>query len=431
MAATHLNAETVASVVEKLSKEEGLPDVHQNPIVFIRELYLKWRGKGGKVAGKPRHSVRHLGVLLDKQGTPVRSLQPKLSSGSTTNPRPEDADALTKLFLSHWDLPDVAEDAETASKIEEDPKKFYQPRLKEDEIREVANYVMKQVADTEDLDKRSSAQTAHFRTGEATSELIVRQFANSKALISVSAEQTLIVTDPRRALIGFRDLINRLWSSDKNSDEDKILLWILDLGRQDFDDEDARMKFLNVESLISRFKALKLFKEPDTAARWSWLKSRAIIMLHDTHRTETEGAVLPRFGAHHVMISAVPDQWLGSTNFRALYGRDFDKLTERNYSVFLDNSSDSTYNINYYGHAQFPIDMKAKEYKEARGLELPSPGRNYDDAMATAYIASMHSLGLGEKNGISDKEGVSAVEQLRHLGFLILNPEELIYHGAE
>jgi hypothetical protein len=46
-----------------------------------------------------------------------------------------------------------------------------------------------------------------------------------------------------------------------------LLVWTLELGKQDSEDVESRSRFMNAECLMSRFKALKRFKERDTDAR--------------------------------------------------------------------------------------------------------------------------------------------------------------------
>jgi hypothetical protein len=78
------------------------------------------------------------------------------------------------------------------------------------------------------------------------------------------------------------------------------------LGGQDFDDPESRVKFVNVQALTSRFKALKLFKESVTEARWNWLQSRTIIVLHDTRNAQRDNTLPPPFETQHVLFSAFP-----------------------------------------------------------------------------------------------------------------------------
>jgi hypothetical protein len=110
--------------------------------------------------------------------------------------------------------------------------------------------------------------------GVDTAELIAAEFKKSDALLTVGTKKTLIVAQPKRALIGFRNLINKLYRIDLADNRGRILVWILDLGYQSFDDEDARLKFLNVGELVSRFEALRVFKDRYTELRGSGFSRR-------------------------------------------------------------------------------------------------------------------------------------------------------------
>ncbi len=118
--------------------------------------------------------------------------------------------------------------------------------------------------------------------GQDTSELIAAQFEKSAALITVGVSQVVLTARPEGALVGFRDLMNRLWTIVQAGGQERILVWVLDPGKRDFEDPESRTRFVNVDALISRFTALTEFKEDVTEDRWNWLRSRAVIALHDT-----------------------------------------------------------------------------------------------------------------------------------------------------
>jgi hypothetical protein len=253
------------------------------------------------------------------------------------------------------------------------------------------------------------------------------------------------VTKPKTALLGFRDVVNRLWAVDRADDQHRLLVWILDLGRQDFEDYEARKRFLNVEAVISRFKALRLFqdKEIDAEARWDWLRSRTVIVLHDTRRARPAVPWLPAFDPNHVLFSAVPPSWLPLPEFRALYGSEFERLEESNYEIFLRgslaSSSDAArrvrgssrplhgpHEFHYFGYAL--LRSGERDESELRGLELAAPGRSYVEALGTVYAAAAQELGLGTPTSLSidgmEIDPTHASESLRHHGFRLLRLEE-------
>jgi hypothetical protein len=165
-------------------------------------------------------------------------------------------------------------------------------------------------------------------------------------------------------MIGFRDLMNEFWKIDRSDDQERILVWALDLGRQDFDDPESRLRFMNAESLMTRLKALKHFKEGDTEARWNWLTSRTAILVQDTRSVRPDVPRLPAFDPHHILFDAIPPRWLRSPEFSLLYGTSFQRLDKSNYTIFLRRSrreeidapegnaarTHQSYSLHYFGN---------------------------------------------------------------------------------
>jgi hypothetical protein len=200
---------------------------------------------------------------------------------------------------------------------------------------------------------------------------------------------------------------------------------------------------MNVEALISRFKALKRFKESETEARWNWLQSRTVIVLHDTRSVRPDVPRLPAFDPHHILFSAIPPRWAGSPEFLALYGSE--RLQETNYSVFLQRLAEDSskergfsdrvsshlhqhHELCYFGHAL--LDSGEKGNRQPRSLRLNAPGRSYVEALGTVFIAATHMLGLRSAPELSidgmkiDPE--HTIEKLRHHGFLLLHLDEFM-----
>jgi hypothetical protein len=281
--------------------------------------------------------------------------------------------------------------------------------------------------------------------GQNSTDLIATEFQESVALFTVGAGQTVFVARPELALIGFRNLMNRLWAIDKADSQERILVWTLDLGRQDFEDPESRLRFMNVESLVSRFKAMMRFKEGVTEARWNWLQSRAVIVLHDTRSVRPDVPRLPAFDPQHVLFSAIPPRWAGSPEFLALYGHE--RLQETNYTVFLRKSAVESsqgiafsdgissnayrnYELHYFGHALLKSDEKGE--RELRGVKLRAPGGSgYVEALGTVFLAATHLLGLRSAPAELSIGGMKidpahAIEKLRHHGFLLLRLDQFM-----
>ncbi len=406
------------------------------PAEFVRELAHRWKERGGLVAGKPRHSDRYLDDLLRALGTPIRSLTPKLAR--RTNLKPSDADVLVGVFLSHWHYvgdPDSEEIAGTSAGL-------YESLLSDRHIEEVCKYVAERISDVgaevrSGVESKAQSQSV---PGQDTIDLIANEFRDAAVLFSIGAGQIMLVPQPEGALLGFRDLFTRLWTIEQRDDRKRILIWTLDLGRQDFDDLESRLRFMNVQALLTRFKALKRFKENVSEARWNWLRSRTVIVLHDTRSVQPLVPRLPTFDPNHVLFSAIPPRWAGSQEFLDLYGHE--RLQDTNYTIFLRRSTEpaklsvevrshapESFTLRYFGHAM--LKSEEKDEYELRGLGLKAPGLSYVDALGTVFVAAAQMLGLQSVPAELLIDGVKiesahAIEKLRHHGFLLLPLDEFM-----
>jgi hypothetical protein len=432
-------------ILESLGKiREHVPslDPGDKPAQFVIDLARAWKERGGTVAGKPRHSDRYLDDLLRRLGTPVRSLTPKLAG--RTQLRPADAGALVQLFLSHWDY-----SGDPSSEIGARSADLYTPLLTEPEIEGVCGFIEDRILSF-GPDSRSDAMvetaTEPSLPGANTGDLIMTEFQKSVAYFTIGAEQIVLVSRPELALIGFRNLMQRLWSIDRVDNKKRLLIWSLDLGRQDFDDVESRLRFMNVERLVSRFKALKRFKEADTEERWNWLQSRALIVLHDSRSVRPKVSRLPDFFPHHVLFSAIPPKWFGTPEFVALYGGLGERVGQLTYTVFLRRSAadqilqqtppnmssleaDRNYELRYFGHALLKQDDRDEQ--QPMGLSLIDPGRSYIEALGTVFVAAESILGLQSTPAELSIDGLKidpshALEKLRHYGFQLLRLDEFL-----
>lgn len=271
--------------------------------------------------------------------------------------------------------------------------------------------------------------------GEDASELMLRYYKECDAYIVVSPEHTL-VTQLKTALIGFRNLMSTLWAIERSDGKKRPLIWVLDLGRQRFDDTDSRMKFLNVQSLLTRFRALKRFDDNEAEERWQWLQSRAVFLLLDTRSANRsiEPIKRPTFSAHHVSLATLDLAWLDTDNFRKLYGDKLDKIRERTFNVFYNGSanwsSTSGFGENrilrYFGYALFPNDKSESNF-QSRGLELPELPTHYEEAFNAVIAAGAYTLDIDypvqEHPLVSGRE---ATQLLHYLGYLILRLEDFV-----
>jgi hypothetical protein len=419
----------VLESLEIIAKDVAASPI-EAPAEFVRELAQRWKENGGFVAGKPRHSDRYLDDLLRALGTPIKSLTPKLVG--RTHLKAADADILIRLFLSHWDYVGDPHSSEIGARSAD----LYEPLLPRVEIEGVSGYVAERIA-TLSTEIRGTTESGPALPvpGQDMSELIAAEFKDAAAYFQIGAGQTVLVAQPEMVLIGFRNLMNRLWAIDSADATERILIWTLDLGRQDFDDAESRLRFMNVEALISRFKAMKRFKESHAEERWNWLQSRTVIVLHDTRSGRPDVPWLPAFDPHHVLFSAIPPRWAGSPEFLTLYGTE--RLQGTNYSIFLKRAvADSSqergqprYELRYFGHALLKSGDKGEF--QPRALGLKAPGRSYVEALGTVFEAAARTLALRNIPAELLVDGMKidsdhAVEKLRHHGFLLLRLDEFM-----
>ena len=420
----------VAEALESISQIVSV-DPAETPGPFVIKLAQKWKERGGLVAGKPRHSDRYLDNLLRRRGTPIRSLTPKLNG--KTQIKPADAEELIRLFLTHWDYIGDPHSNEPGQRSAD----RYKPLFTPPEIEGICTYVADRISEI-GPEGRSAAEPAAAQSvpGEDGWTLVATEFEDAAAYFQIgSGRHTVQVPQEDTVLLGFRDLMDRLWETDSADDGERMLIWVLDLGRQDFDDLESRLRFMNVQEVIARFKAMNRFRESRAEERWKWLQSRTVIVLHDTRSVRPEGTQLPAFDPNHVLFSAIPPAWAGSAAFQTLYGTE--RVRDTNYSIFLKrattesairNRPEPRYEIHYFGHALLTDD---KGDLQPRALPLPPPGRSYVEALGTVFQAAARTLGLGNIPRQLFVDGMTidpehAVEKLRHHGFLLLRLEDFL-----
>jgi hypothetical protein len=384
---------------------------------FVLALGRLWKDRGGKVAGKLRHSDRQLNELLKKQGTIVRSLTPKLAG--KTKLKPDDGTALLRLFLTHWNyMGEGPNEGGVQSEI-------YRP-ISNTEIEEVRRQIADWLSEDAPDDKTGADGDAPPQKASVdTTKLIPREFKDSDALFTISTQQTIITA--AHAVVDFKDLLNALFDIDHTDRRGRILVWILDLGALDYADPQASPRFLNVDELASRFRALRLFKEPIAEARWNWLQSRALFVLHEPQVGGHQAAELPALTAHHFLFDAVPTSWAKSSEFRTLYGAQLERLDERNYSIFLNRSAGESSlgsKLRYFGHAQVMSDGKDERW--VHGLELPAPGGDHEIAFETVYAAATYVLRINANLTKLPIDGRHATAALGRLGFSLLRLDEFM-----
>jgi hypothetical protein len=416
-------------------------DLAARPEKLVRVVHRAWKAAGGTVSGKPRHSDRFLVDQLKDNGITVKSLTPKLAG--RTRIQSDDAMALIHHFLVHW--PHRAEESEAA----EDGSIRYVSLLSSGEINGIAKSIAHNLGKStlsQSTDVGPIAFTPTPLPGEDMGALLSRLYAQCDCLFIVGTERPVVTQHPRTELWGFRNLMNvfRRLESDTRA---RPLVWVLDMGRQVFEefDVESRQRYIGVQSLITRLKALKLFDDPDREERWEWLRRRAAFIVLDTRfdpKPDMTNVRRPNFHPHHLSFTAIASTWASNSNFRTLYGSELERLDQRSFSVFFrtegweddeaGDDEDAVVYRRYFGYAQFIQDvMRPHADRVARGLELPSPGASYEQAYRTAYAAATQHLGLSNTSLEVAIDGRDAIKQLNYLGFRLLGLDKFMADSWE
>jgi hypothetical protein len=447
---------------------EPAPDPSTKTEEFIRALHRSWKEAGGAVAGKSRHSDRFLSEQLRNNNINVASLTPKLTG--KTRIKAVDGAGLVRFFLSNWPQPLGAD----AGGDENNPDAIaYAPFLEDREIQEMADYVARHLetpswevpVNSIPVIRPTITELARDKPystvpGLDITELLEARFREADAVFTVATETAVVSAGRGTSLIGFRNLMNAWKDIDEAEDKPRPLIWILEYGVRKFEDEAARMRYVNCQNLIMRLKALRSFNDRDSTARWEWLKSRALFLVYDPLSDEDlnmRGVKRPIFSTQHVCLSGSAPNWITSPDFRTLYGSELERYDQRNFSVFFrahgwikeserwvlgeprHQQEDVTLvHRRYFGFASFSQDPKGPESTQSRvgrGLELPIPeaGGSYGRAFRAVYAASCDFLGL-ENRSTEGREaaeddavlGRDAIKQLKYLGFRFLKAEEFL-----
>ena len=61
-------------------------------------------------------------------------------------------------------------------------------------------------------------------------ELFASEFKQAVAFFQIGPGRVVLFTDPEKALVAFREVINRVWAVDRTDSRERMLVWLLDLG---------------------------------------------------------------------------------------------------------------------------------------------------------------------------------------------------------
>jgi len=432
----------IESLLQRIGETGALPDPYAADagLLFLA-IHDQWVKNGGTVAGKRRNSIQTLADILRGEGNPVASLRSKING--ETRLRISDAVALLDIYFSRWNfeannnddklgyLPLKATDLEQARRLIIEAlfgnqNAILLPRIEKD--RKVRS-------------RNAEAQLDSFSSFLAGRDVTTENFKISKAFVHISRIGSVEGPTTATAIRRFCEFINDYWKIDLKDNAGRQLIWVVDPGDRDINNDDSLAAFSNAEQLATFFRAVRLLSDPAAEARWKWLSNHAAVLvgsmdpatidrLYASHFEElgaiTADADLVRQGIKysHFLLDTSPPNWLRSTQFAQLYGKDLEALENSSFLLCLDEAETRW---RYFGYAPAVPPILAKDGKKSfvKFLELGSPGPAFDRVASIVHAAASFRLGSpGSEDG--KEEQLRSILILRHLDFAVFRLSEFL-----
>ena len=269
-------------------------------------------------------------------------------------------------------------------------------------------------------------------------------------------------------------------------EKDTILIWIVDIGGRQVEDENAWKDFLNFEMMKTQFRAFATFdsevdsddgrdvsedqvaiqrsgihdaflrsitipEEGHREKRWKWLCERTVIVIQNLRKEEfeqlyaDEDQKVDKFRLRDIGVTAenilpgmIPNRWSQLRELRELYGRELTEISDATLTVLLNLSEKKAEglkgSVRYFAHALSPELNETTPLEAAsRSRELTSPGSHYDEAMSLVYWAARHRLKKirGDQNDPHADDWAIATAYLINQGFRVIRlPDFMRIHRS-
>ena len=451
----------VSTLLAKVELGEVPREVADQPGEFLRKFYSAWYENGGKVAGRPRNSIRRMRNEWLVGEARIRSLHPKLT-GQVKLSR-SDCHKLITLFLARW--------------------RYVGSRRKDDIVTEdgyipfsntgndkITKILISAIFDhtEKEVDDRILLPTskADEIESDANAQKILKSFkpriGESDALITVSSRKTVLGPSPTEGL-------RLLWHLLEDFSEDELFsntlfIWIIDIGTRQVEDEGSFDDFYNAGSLALHFSAFanfnsahdqqmpaafgpigKLLSKPDDKARldrWRWLREHGVVVVRTRGHPEIESLYQEEdeifseirlqkidVNTEHVLPRIPPSNWV--KKLHKLYGTAVHDLAEATLSILYKQElwHEKDHDLLYYAHSSLSqaaakrIDIDVDDWLLDTET-MPSPGKNYDDAFRSVFLAAVRRLS-NDHASVGD-EATFAAAYLKDIGFQVVRIEDYI-----
>ena len=462
--------EKITAALTAIEADDTLADcIVKTPGAFLWEFYKAWVENGGQDGGKNRNSIRRMRDVWLTDDNEVKSLHPKLTGRVRVSE--DDAKSLISLFLQRWRFAGLKEGDGVLTADGYTPFPCRDSQALRDRLADA-------------MYPAGSRQTRSglllpVRPGEAWFKEAVstnwQEFADLHsdldAHITLSRHNSSIGPTPSDTIRLFWHVMNYLY--DTIGEKETILIWIIDIGGRQVEDEDSWKDFLNFEMMKTQFRAFASFdsehdindhadtthtqtssekfgihgaflrsltipEEGHREKRWKWLCERTVMLVQNLRREEfehlyeEEDRVVHKFRlrdigvtAENILPSMMPSRWSVSKELRELYGRELGNISDATLTVMFNKegklSDDGTArDVRYFAHTLNPgTNDETPWAMTSRSRQLTTPGSHYEEAMRLVYWAARHRLKTirGEENDAAGQDWAIATAYLINQGF--------------
>ncbi len=456
--AEELQAERVEAALNEAGRTGRAPGlVVENPGQFLRDMYEVWHRQGGKEGGRWRNSIRKMREQWLTGRNHVPSLHQKLM-GRIKLTR-SDARALIGLFLERWryvngSAASVLASADGYAAFDVD----IQLRIRDALL--IAAFPSKGKVGARSILMPPRPTNTRAHADDIHVDAFIDNYRQCDALVTFSRNRVVVDPTPPESMKNFFYLFNAFYEEDRlNAKSKRVFIWIVDFGRRLYEEDQSFREYFNSGLLSLLFQSfysfdserdrpdeyqgkilgqLRIFDSQRRRARWQWFLERSVVIVENLRWEEfgqlygDEESQIAKIRlrdsgvtAQHILPLDVPPRWGGY--LKNLGGRKV-------------NVNDISFTNFYKKEGWDPIgdEKKIKRYAHARtimpsekgisdaiieSIELPSPGRSYDEACDIIYLSALYRL---SNDHDLDSEEMTAFAYLRKLGFNVIKVDDFM-----
>jgi hypothetical protein len=293
--------------------------------------------------------------------------------------------------------------------------------------------------------------SARVHSDDMHVEAFVDEYRECDALVTFSRNRIVVDPTPPESMKNFFYLFNAFFEDDVERGKSKcIFIWVVDFGQRLYEEDQSFREYFNAGLLSLIFQAfytfdserdrpleyqgkflsqLRIFDSKRRDARWRWFVERSVVIvenlrseefsrLYGDEESQVSSIRLRDSGvtAQHILPLEVPPKW--GSYLQNLGGRkvNIDDISFTNfYKKRGWGGLEGGNRLKRFAHARtIRPDERGASDPIIDSVELPPPGRYYDEAFDIIYLSAMYRL---SGNPSLSSEEMTAFAYLRKLGF--------------